>query len=134
MRPVVLAAFQDELSKIAAADKEAALKEVVRLLAKDIPGTPRLIMKHRGSAARKALGEAAEGTWKRKVTNPMMSGFERGLKKLPEGKTQEIARKAAQIVADDPVGGLLTVVAPGGVTVPFAKRGLRKLINAVDPV
>lgn len=133
MNRVVTAGFYDELVKIGI-DKEALLKELVRIGAKDIPGTPRLVMKHRGKVQRAALGESAEALWKKKITDPMMGGFEKGLKKLPEGKARDVARKAAETVAGDPLGGALTVFAPGGVALPFAKRGLKKAINVIDPV
>ena len=133
MHPVSLAAFHDELEKIGL-NKEAQLKELVRLGVKDIPGTPRLLMKARTPAQRAALGEAAEATWKKYLTEPMMGFFGKGLKRVPEGKAKKGLTWAAETIAEDPLGGALTVAAPGGLLVPVAKRGLRKAINIIDPV
>ena len=128
MHAVVTTAFHDELGKI------AALKEVVRILAKDIPRTPRLVMKHRMTAQRAALGEAAEAGWKKRLTDPMMKVFDKGLKKLPEGRAKKALTWTAETIAKDPFGGAVTALAPGGLAVPVIKRGLRRAINVLDPV
>lgn len=127
MHVIMMRAMRDELTK------EALLKEVVALGLKDIPGTPRLIMKHRGAAQRAAAGLAAEAGWKKHLTDPIMRVAEKGLQRVPAGKAQDVARKVTQTIADDPLGGTITAVAPGGVVVPFLKKGLRKGIQLIDP-
>lgn len=118
-----------------ALDKQALLKEVVRLLAKDIPHTPRLMMKARSTAQRAALGSAADTLFQKYISHPLMMGFEKGLKKLPKGKAKELSRKAAKMISDDPVSGLVALAPIPGTSAVFpAKKGIEKLINLLDPV
>ena len=124
-------AMRDELEKI------ALLKELVALGAKDIPHTPRLVMKHRDAATRVALGEAADAAYGR-IAQPWKQGVERLAAKIPvHKKTPAILRRIGggivRDVASDPVGGVLTAVAPGGSIIPVAKRVLTKGIIALDP-
>lgn len=116
--------------------KEALLRELVALGAKDIPHTPRLLMKFRGPAARAALGESAARAYG-KVSAPLMRGVEAVAKHVPEGVPKVIrkaGRSIAEGVAKDPVGGLISAAAPGGLAgVPIAKRLLTKGIRFIDP-
>ncbi len=128
MTPVSATAMRDELEKI------ALLERLVRLGATDVPGTPRMVMRKRSPQELKGLQQGVERWWDKKVTEPIMSVAERGLKKLPEGRVQETARGVAKLVAADPVGGSLTAFAPGGLLVPPVKKGLEKLIDVAAPL
>lgn len=121
-------AMRDELEKI------ALLERLVRLGATPIKGTPKLVMKVRSPAELKALQGAVESGWSKRVTEPIMRVAERGLQKLPQGKMQSFARKGAKMIAEDPLGGAVTIAAPGGTVYPFMKKGLEKLIDAAAPL
>jgi len=133
MNAAMLRAMRGELIK------EALLKEIVALGAKDIPGTPRLLMKARDTAQRAALGMAADRGYGRlmaPVSAPLKRGFDAIAKRVPDAVPELIKKKGRDIAEDvvgDPFGGTLTAVAPGGFVIPFLKKGLRKAIQTVDP-
>jgi hypothetical protein len=118
----------DELEKI------ALLERVVRLGATPIKGTPKLFMKSRSPQELKVLQEAVSAGWDKRVTDPIMRVAEKGLKKLPKGRAERVARKGARLVAEDPLGGAVTIAAPGGSVYPFAKKGLERLIDRLSPL
>ena len=123
--------MREELEKI------ALIERLVRLGATDIPGTPRLLMRHRSPAELGQLQRNVDQAWNAKVTTPIMGLFEKGLKKLPEGKMQETVRKGARLVAEDPVGSLAAnlVPLPGAHPAYIAgKKGVERLIDRVAPV
>lgn len=110
---------------------------MVRLGATDIPWTPRLLMRHRSPQELKALQEAVEAGWARRVTDPIMRTAEKGLKKLPEGKVQTFARKGARLMAEDPIGNLVTNLSPIPGTNPAylgVKKGLERAIDKLAPL
>lgn len=127
----------DKMGKGQETEKAAALKEIVRLLAKDIPGTPRLVMKHRNVAQRAALGESAERLMNR-MTDPAMAIAEKGLSRLPAGRVQGAARRSAEMVVRDPLGHGLATLVPIPVLphagVEVMKKGIRRGIDAIDPI
>ncbi len=118
--------------------KEAALKELVRLGLKDIPNTPRLLMKKRSPAARASLGLKAEKAYDAKVTDPLKGLADRALlSRMPEGKGKALATKVTNAVASDPVGMTASnlVPFPGAVAAYVgAKKGLAKVVDKIDPV
>lgn len=125
------AACLDELEKI------ALFERLVRLGATPIKGTPELLMKSRSPSELKALQDAAEAGWHKRVTNPIMGVAEKPLSKIPPGKLQDGARWVAQSLAQDPVGMSLAKAVPiPGVSVLYAgaKKGLEKLIDRLAPV
>lgn len=94
-------------------------------------------MRHRSPQELKALQEAVETGWANRVTKPIMRVAEKGLKKLPEGKVQNFARKGAQLMAEDPVGNLITNLSPIPGTNPAylgMKKGLERVIDKVAPL
>ncbi len=124
-------------TKTAEQAKEALLEEVVRLGLKDVPNTPRLLMKHRGVAERAAVGKLVGKAWDSKVTAPLTALAEKGLGHLPAGRATDAVREVAHATARDPVGHGLAHLSPvPGTFVAYeaAKRGLTKAINKVDPV
>jgi len=134
MHQATAQAFVDELEKI------ALLERLVRLGATDIPGTPRLLMKHRDPHALKALQQGVEQAWNKKVTDPLMGVAEKGIKHLPEEATvfgrklkpQLYARKAAKLVAEDPVGTLAANLVPLPGAHPAYLGGKKALEYGID--
>lgn len=120
------------------ATKTATLKEMVRLALKDVPHTPRMLMKKRTSGARAAIGSKVEKAYDAKVTKPLKGVAERALlSKLPEGKGKRIATKVTDALAEDPVGMTAAnlVPLPGAAALYLgAKKGVSRMIDAVDPV
>lgn len=94
-------------------------------------------MRHRNPQELKALQEAVEAGWAQRVTEPIMRVAERGLKKLPKGKVQAFARKGARLMAEDPVGNLVTNLSPIPGTNPAylgMKKGLERAIDKFAPL
>lgn len=136
MEPVVYTAFRDELKKLGSV-KLALIERLIRLGATDVPRTPRLLMKQRSPHELATLQHGVDNWWNRKVTTPLMGVAEHGLKRLPEGKVQGVARGVAKVVAEDPVGAGLTSVlpVPGIQPAYFAgKKGLERVIDRVAPL
>jgi hypothetical protein len=118
--------------------KEAALKELVRLGLKDVPGTPRLVMRHRSLPERVATSLKVEKAWDSKVTDPLKAAANKaGLDRMPEGRVKRVASKVVDAVASDPVGMTVAGLSPiPGAEAVYAgaKKGLARLIDRVDPV
>lgn len=132
MNPVSLIAMRSEFEKL------ALLERLVRLGATDIPGTPRLLMRHRNPQELKSLQHAFESGWHKRVTDPIMGVAEKGIGLLPSGKVQEGARAGARLIAKDPIGHGLAALTPVPVLphagVEVAKKGLEKLIDRFAPL
>jgi hypothetical protein len=95
------------------------------------------MMKRRSGPELAALQHGVSNWWDGKVTQPLMNVAERGLKRLPEGKVQNMARKGARLVAEDPVGSLLAnaVPVPGAHPAYIAgKKGIERLIDRAAPL
>lgn len=136
MDHVALSAFRDELSKLATR-KVALLERLVRLGATDVPGTPRLLMRKRTPRELAALQSGVAHGWDSHVTDPLMHVADHGLKHLPEGKVRRLATAGAHMMAEDPVGALVTHAVPVPGASPAwvaAKRGLEHLIDRVSPL
>ncbi len=110
---------------------------MVRLGATDVPHTPQLVMRHRSPQELKALQNAVESGWARRVTEPIMGVAEKGIQKLPKGKVQTLARKGARLMAEDPLGNALTNLSPIPGTNPAylgMKKGLEHAIDKLVPL
>ena len=117
--------------------KTALLEELVRVGLKDIPGTPRLLMKERGIAERAAIGKGVAGAYDKTFSQPVRSVADKHLLSKLTGKKQDFARKAVNLFADDPVGTTLAnaIPIPGADPAYRAlKAGGTKLLNRLDPV
>jgi len=120
-----------------AIDKEALIERLVRLGATDIPKTPRLFMRKRSPKELKALQDAVETGYDKRVTEPIMRRLKPLTEKLPEGKVREKGTAAAKLLAEDPVGGFLAGITPVPASVPTyfgAKKGLEKAIDRAFPL
>jgi hypothetical protein len=117
--------------------KSAVMERLIRLGATDIPGTPRLLMKHRTPHELATLQHGVEGAWNSRVTDPIMRKLEPVANKLPAGKIRDVAIKGARLVAEDPIGMLAVeaVPIPGtGAAYVGAKKGLESLIDRHYPL
>lgn len=135
MDHVVWGAFRNEVSKLATC-KLALLERLVRLGATDIPNTPRLLMRKRTPGELAALQQGVEAGWDSHVTAPLMRVAEHGLRRLPSGKIRQLATAGARVVAEDPVGALVTNVLPVPGASPAwiaTKRGLEHAIDRITP-
>lgn len=109
--------------------KEALLERLVRLGATDVPGTPRLLMRHR------APGELAGLQQKVKTTleAPLQRGADRLLAKLPQSS---MLQRASKLVVENPELVPLQAVPLPGASAAWlgAKRGAEKLIDRIAPL
>lgn len=123
--------------KTSALSKVSLLERLVRLGATDVPGTPRLLMKHRTPQQLAGLQHAVAQGWDNRVTNPIMHVADKGLRKLPEGKLKSVVTNQVRNVARDPLGAVATNAVPiPGATLAYqaGKHGLEKLIDRVSPL
>jgi hypothetical protein len=121
----------------AASIKVALIERLVRLGATPIPGTPKLLMKNRSPQELSALQHNISNAWNSRVTEPLMRKAEPLLSKLPKGKVQDLARTGAKLVAEDPVGTVVTnaIPIPGAHPGYLAlKRGLEGVIDRIAPL
>lgn len=121
----------------AAATKVALIERLVRLGATPIPGTPKLLMKSRTPQELSALQHNVSNAWNSRVTEPLMRRAEPLLNRLPKGKVQDLARTGAKLVAEDPVGTVVTnaIPIPGAHPGYLAlKRGLEGVIDRIAPI
>jgi hypothetical protein len=126
MDPRIFSAFADEM------EKQALIERLVRLGATDIPKTPRLFMKKRSPAELQALQGSVTQLGQKHVADPIMRVAERGLQKLPAGRTQDTARSVAKTVAKDPVGAVATIPIPIPGAQPAYFAGKRLLERGID--
>lgn len=123
-------------TKSAGLSKVALLEELVRVGLRDVPGTPRLIMRSRSPKEREVLGRLARKKYNLSVTHPLMRTAEKGISKLPGERPKSIARAGAKMLARDPLGQLAANLVPiPGASAGYEglKAGLSKAINVVDP-
>lgn len=128
-------------TKMGAIDKEALIERLIRLGATPIKwrGKPtrKLVMKVRSPQELKALQNAVETGYDKRVTEPIMRRLKPLTDKLPEGKVREKGTAAARMLAEDPVGGFLAGISPVPAAVPTyfgAKKGLEKIIDRAFPL
>jgi hypothetical protein len=126
MRPS-FGSFLDEMEKI------ALIERLVRLGATPIKGTPKLLMKSRSPQELAALQNAVETGWNKRVTDPLMRVAEKGIKHLP-GKAQKPARSLARLVAEDPIGTVVTNSIPLPGVHPAYLAGKKALERGIDKV
>lgn len=117
--------------------KMALIERLIRLGATPIPGTPKLLMDERTPEQLSSLQRNVDDHWNQHVTEPLMRVAEPMLQHLPEGRMQGLARSGAQMVAQDPVGAVLSSAIPipgAGAGYFAAKRGAERLIDRVAPL
>ena len=117
--------------------KQAVIERLIRLGATTIPGTPKLVMRHRSPQELAALQHGVESAWNNQVTDPIMRRLEPVANKLPAGRLRDVAIKGAKIVAEDPVGTIASKAIPiPGVTLAYvgAKKGIEHLIDRHYPL
>ena len=122
-------AFCDELAKI------ALVERLARLGATDIPGTPRLLMKHRDPEELAALQHGITNTWDRGAA-PLKAKVDAVAEHVPTELGKKVVRGLGHTAIDNPDAALMSAV-----PLPFAsaaymagKRGLEGLIDRVAPV
>jgi len=129
-------ACADEMEKI------ALLREAVRLGLKDVPGTPRLVMRKRNLLERAAASEKAVRAYERAISDPIKKKLTPVAEKLPESvripltsksvKPRAAATRGVEMMAADPIGNVASnlVPAPGAFAAYHgAKKGGEVLIN-----
>lgn len=134
--PASLRACSDEL------EKSAVLREAVRFGLKDVPRTPRLLMKGRGLLERATAAERMARKYEGAVSEPIKRKLSPVAQKLPEEvrvplttktvKPRAAAEKGVDVVAADPLGNVASNLVPfPGAFAAYhgAKAGGRKLIN-----
>jgi len=119
------------LQEHAQQEKVALVERVARLLATDIPNTPRLLMKHRNPMELAALQRTVGQAYDSHVTDPLMRVAEHGVKRLPE-RVQGLARKGVKLVAEDPVGTLAANLVPVPGAHPAYVAGKKALERGID--
>lgn len=115
--------------------KEALIERLVRLGATPIKGTPKLLMKNRSPKELSDLQKAFDAAYDRRITSPLMGIAEKGISKLPS-RVQPTVRKGAKLLAEDPIGMLVTspIPIPGAQPAYLAgKKGLERLIDTFAP-
>lgn len=112
--------------------KTALIERLVRLGATDIPGTPRLLMRHRGPEELGALQQAVERGYDSRVTDPLMGVLQKVTNKLPDGKPKRILQKGARLVAEDPLGTLAANLVPLPGAHPAYVAGKKVLERGID--
>lgn len=120
-----------------AAEKEAALRELLRVGLKDVPNTPRLLMRHRDFGERLALATRVGDAYDAKVSVPFQKLMDSGLAHLPEGRVKETARPLLQMMARDPLGHSVSRLSPvPGTSLLYegGKRLLERAANKIDPL
>jgi hypothetical protein len=112
-------------------DKAALLERLVRLGATDVPGTPRLLMRHRTPGELGQLQQSVEGAFKR-VQDPVKQRVGRALSGVPGGK---LLQRGANLLIDNPEALPMQAVPIPGLTPAYlgAKKGLEHLIDRVAP-
>lgn len=133
----VYASCSDELVKLCGLSKEALLERLVRLGATDVPGTPRLLMRHRSPVELGALQHTVEKAYDSRVTDPLMRVATKATDKLPAGKLRDVANKGARLVAEDPLGTLAANLVPIPGAHPgyvVGKKALERGIDRLAPV
>lgn len=122
---LIINAFVDEFEKIALGER------LVRLMATDIPNTPRFIMKSRSPEELRTMQNFVENWWNKNITQQLMRRAEPGISYLPK-RTQPIARKGAELVAEDPIGTVLSNMIPLPGAHPGYVAGKKALERGID--
>jgi hypothetical protein len=109
--------------------KQALLERLVRLGATDVPGTPRLMMRHRSPGELAGLQHRVKAG----IEAPLQRGADRVLAKLPQSK---LLQGASKLLVENPEMVPLGAVPIPGISAAWlgAKRGAEKLIDRIAPL
>lgn len=122
-------AFADELLKI------ALVERLVRLGATDVPGTPRLVMRHRSPEELAQLQQSVEDSWTRAAA-PMKEKAHAVAQYVPTQRGKVLAEKGMGFLIDNPEQIPLQAVPLPGVSFAAlaAKKGLENTIDRIAPL
>ncbi len=122
-----------EDDKKTASEKTALIERLVRLGATDVPGTPRLLMRHRSPQELAQLQHGVQGTLE-KIKAPLKAKVEQGVQKLP-GKLQKPARMIGHSLVDHPETIALHAAPVPGLAPAWiaAKKGRERGIDRFAP-
>ena len=115
-------------------EKRALVERVARLLATDIPGTPRMFMRHRSPEELAQIQQGVSSAFQR-VQEPVRKAVGKVTGKLP-GMLQKPVQAAANLAIDHPEIIPMQAVPIPGLTPGYlaAKRGAEKLIDRFAPM
>lgn len=131
MNSQIYKSFAGELEKL------ALIERLVRLGATDIPKTPRLLMKHRNPEELHALQNSVAQLKYKTVDKPILAATEPLVNRFPTGRPRAIARKGAELLAEDPFIQILghAIPVPGSTLVLMGGRKmLEKAIDRTFPL
>ena len=133
-----IGSWENNIQEQAGFSKEAVLREAIRLGLKDVPNTPRLLMKKRNWAQRAHVADKIGDAYDAKITNPLMNVANSAvIRRMPEGKAKKLVEAGAEMMARDPVGhGIMKFVPLPGASIAYeaGKRSVAKAINKADPM
>lgn len=115
--------------------KSALLERLVRLAATDVPGTPRLLMKHRSPEELVALQHGVEGAFK-KIEEPAKQRMHSLIDKVPHPKVQKVLKGGADMMIENPEMIPMQAVPIPGVSLGYlaAKKGLERGLDKLAPL
>lgn len=117
-------------------DKTALVERAARLLATDIPGTPRLLMRHRSPEELAAIQHGVESAF-RKVQAPVRNTLHGVVNKVPVGdKVRGVLHRGTDLAVDNPEILPLQALPIPGVTPAYlaAKGGAHRIVDRFFPV
>lgn len=121
--------------KIGELDKQALLERLIRLGATDIPGTPRLLMKHRSPEELASLQHGVEALFG-KVQDPVKKVVGGFIEKVPSESARKILTKGTNTLIENPELIPMQPIPIPGLTVGYlgAKKGAERLIDKFAPI
>jgi Inorganic Pyrophosphatase len=127
--------LEEERAKTASTVKEALLERLVRLAATDVPGTPRLVMRHRSPEELASLQHAVEGTFGR-FEGPAKARVHGVLEKVPHAGVRKALQSGADMMIENPEMIPMQAVPVPGVSLGYlaAKKGIEKGLDRLAPL
>ena len=115
--------------------KQALAERLIRLGATDIPGTPRLVMRHRDPKELAGLQQYVTDAWERKAA-PLKQKVTNFSQKVPTDFGKNIVRGIGHTAIDNPDAALAAAVPFPFVSAAYlaGKKGLEHMIDRVAPL
>jgi hypothetical protein len=115
--------------------KSALLERLVRLAATDIPGTPRMVMRHRSPEELAALQHGVSGAF-RKFEDPVKQHVHGVIDKVPHERTRNALKSVSDMMIENPETIPMKAVPIPGISLGYlaAKKGLERGIDKLAPI
>lgn len=116
-------------------DKAALLERLVRLGATDVPGTPRLLMKHRSPEELASLQHGVTGAFQQ-FEEPAKRAVHGVIDKIPHAGAQRVLKGGANMMIENPEMIPMQVIPVPGASLAYlgAKKGIEKGLDHFAPV